>query len=964
MSDADPAHPSHPAPIRRQVLDSLLTPAALWPHVAEQVRNWLEQRGAALRDAVLVLPFLELLPPARQAFAQAGQLGRDGQDMAAAWQPRIETLRTLAASLGPMAATGGEGQPCGDAPLDRLVAAELLRRQAGLDGWQRRDPLAFDAAVAEVVEAATALLRGAAARPPAEREAWWQQAREAMAAAQAGSAMAGLLARVALEWAALAPPPASDRLWRLRPSAWVLLSAGDEDPLASALLNAAAQQGIPALHLLADAQAPASAMFDLALPAAGHNPRAWVCDDAEAEALAAASAVIHALAQGRSPVALVAEDRLLVRRIRALLDRRGLAISDESGWTLDTTRAGAAVMSLLRAAQPSAGRDAWLDWLKNDSLERDQRWIAALERRWRRGAPPAAGGNGLAGADGVGAADGADGADAAEAAADVDAPDWIEQRWQQRRAPLLALAEVSRRPLAGWLALLRQLLLDGPRAGRWSGDEDGRAVWQALRLEAASARGDVDGLSLSLDGFTRWVDALLAEASVRPAVPSPQVVITPLARAMLRPFGAVVLPGADERRLGPPLPGPGLLGEALLRALGLPDAQARGERQARCFVQLLRHPDLLLLRRRADGDEPLAPSPWWSRLLLARRRQGLPALPEVDDGARPLQLRLQAEPEAPPLAQAVGALPQALSASALAALRACPYRFHARHVLRLAEPQELEADPGKRDWGTLLHRALQLWQDERRDGGVAADESQAAARLVALAEAAAAESGVDAAALLPFRAGLEGFARRYVDWQREREAAGWAYHAGEVEHDAPHPALAHLQPAAPRLRGRIDRIDLARGSLPAGEGGGVQVQLLDYKTGSLQALKAQVRTGVEDTQLAFYAAQALAGAVPGLDAAAVAGWSAAYVALDDRESIVAVPHDAVQDSAQRLLDDLARDWPRLAAGEPLRALGEGETCTWCEMRGLCRRDHWAQAGEAGAADGSVVADAVDGEGAR
>ncbi|MBP6902939.1 MAG: PD-(D/E)XK nuclease family protein [Burkholderiaceae bacterium] len=921
MSDAAPASPSSPASgIHRLALPGTLTPAALWPWLAGQVWAWLAQQGAALRDTVLVLPFLELLPPARQAFAEAGTAG------AAAWQPRIETLRTLAASLGPWPGTAQaeDGQPCGDAPLDRLVAAELLRRQAGLGGWQRRDPLAFDAAVAEVVEAATALLRGAAARPPGEREAWWQQAREALGAAQAGSAMAGLLARVALEWAALAAPPASDRLWRLRPAAWVLLSAGEEDPLATALLQAAAQQGVPALHLLADAQTAATALFDLELPAAAHNPRAQVCDDAEAEALAAAGAVIQAVARGRTPVALVAEDRLLVRRIRALLDRRGLAISDESGWTLDTTRAGAALMSLLRAAHASAGRDAWLDWLKNDSLERDQSWIAALERRWRRGG-------------------------SADAGADAEGPDWIEQRWQERRATLQALAQEPRRPLAGWLALLREWLLAGPRAGRWSGDEDGRAVWQALRLEAASARADVDGLSLSLDDFTRWADALLGEASVRPsagAAAPPQVVITPLARAMLRPFGAVVLPGADERRLGPPQPGPGLLGEAVLRRLGLPDAQARGERQARCFVQLLRHPELLLLRRHADGDEPLAPSPWWSRLVLARRRRGLPPMPAPDDGAPP-PLRLQPTPVLPPRALAVGALPPALSASALAALRACPYRFHARHVLRLAEPQELEADPGKRDWGTLLHRALQLWQDERRDGGAAADEAQAQARLVALAEAAAAEAGVDAAALLPFRAGLDGFASRYLAWQREREAAGWRYRAGEVEHDAPHPALQELKPAAPRLRGRIDRIDARHG------GDGLQVQLLDYKTGPLPSLKIQARAGVEDTQLAFYAAQALGGAVPDLDAAAVTGWSAAYVALDDREAIVGVPHEDVLDSARQLLDDLARDWPRLAAGEPLRALGEGETCAWCEVRGLCRRDHWAQAEVPGAPEGGA-----------
>ena len=38
-----------------------------------------------------------------------------------------------------------------------------------------------------------------------------------------------------------------------------------------------------------------------------------------------------------------------------------------------------------------------------------------------------------------------------------------------------------------------------------------------------------------------------------------------------------------------------------------------------------------------------------------------------------------------------------------------------------------------------------------------------------------------------------------------------------------------------------------------------------------------------------------------------------------------------------ILDDMAQ----IAAGAPLPALGEGQACTWCEARGLCRRDFWS-----------------------
>jgi len=37
---------------------------------------------------------------------------------------------------------------------------------------------------------------------------------------------------------------------------------------------------------------------------------------------------------------------------------------------------------------------------------------------------------------------------------------------------------------------------------------------------------------------------------------------------------------------------------------------------------------------------------------------------------------------------------------------------------------------------------------------------------------------------------------------------------------------------------------------------------------------------------------------------------------------------------------------RIAAGAPLPALGEGSVCEFCAVRGLCRKDYWADAEQA------------------
>jgi ATP-dependent helicase/nuclease subunit B len=105
--------------------------------------------------------------------------------------------------------------------------------------------------------------------------------------------------------------------------------------------------------------------------------------DAEDEAHRAAACVLAHLAAGRSPVALVAQDRVLTRRVSAMLVGRGVAVRDETGWKLSTTRAAASLMNLLRACAWDASTDAVLDWLKNAPAF-EPLAVTQAEASWRR----------------------------------------------------------------------------------------------------------------------------------------------------------------------------------------------------------------------------------------------------------------------------------------------------------------------------------------------------------------------------------------------------------------------------------------------------------------------------------------------------------------------------------------------------------------------------------------------------
>jgi len=301
----------------------------VWSGVAAQVTRWARAEGLVLRDAIVLVPFLQLLPLARRAFASLG-----------GWMPRIETTRTLAAAVGPPLGADG-GAPTLDAALDQLIARQMLSRETWAGAWQRRDRRGYERALARLVATAHAFVAAAANIAPDDRAGWWASARVAVSAVPGPGGRESSLARIALEWATLAAPLDTDRLFDLRPAAWVVVQAGGADPLVSALTSAAA-----APCLVVDTDVRDDAPFDAAADRA--TVSVAVLDSFEDEAEAAAAQIFEHLRRGERPVALIAQDRVLVRRVRALLERAHADVVDETGWKLSTTRAAAVATSCSR----------------------------------------------------------------------------------------------------------------------------------------------------------------------------------------------------------------------------------------------------------------------------------------------------------------------------------------------------------------------------------------------------------------------------------------------------------------------------------------------------------------------------------------------------------------------------------------------------------------------------------------
>lgn len=861
--------------------DAGLAVAACWTRLVREIAAFSRCEALASRDVVVLLPFAQHLPLARAAWLALDH---------APWMPRFETTQTLLRSLGPPQ-PAASGELAFDPVADPLQATHLLREQ--VPDWPRRDPRGFALAVARLNDTAQALARARLALPPAHRAAWLERARALLAALTGPAQQERALARLALEWSNTASTTGADALHALRPAAWVALRVGASDPLVESLLAASL---VPVLWLDADLRVPG-------LRGAPGTVHVSECDDFEDEAQRAAAQVLAHLAQGEQPVALVALDRVLLRRVRALLERQQVPVNDETGWKLSTTRAGAGVMGLLRAVHPRAATDDLLDWLASAPVPVDG--AAALDAAWRR--------------DGITALRQVDEARLEPAALAL----W--QQWLAIGEPLRATRRLA---LGEWLSRLREALL---RAGLWAtllDDAAGRQVIDALRCRAEPAAGSAWAeqsarVRFDADGLRDWVDGVLESVSFEPPSPSlggaAPVILTPLARAMLRPFAAVVCPGADAAHLGAVPPPQALLGDLLAAELGLPSSTQRREHERRAFAQLLRVPRLTLLHRRRDGAEPLQASP----LLLQLQFDGRDAIRSVPEPRT--SLTVMCRPLARPLPVAPALLPDSLNATAYEALRACPYRFFAQRLLGLAEAEELDDAVDKRDYGTWLHAVLQDFHRQRLPGAPQDD----AALLLGIARAQQALLARDDADFLPFAVWFEDLLPRYLAWWHAEEALGANVIDTELELRAQLPAPAST---GVRLRGTLDRVD----AVP-GEGGQGAHRILDYKTTSETTLRERLRQPLEDTQLPFYVA--LLDASRGIPSGGV---QAAYLSLDGREGVKLLAHPDVAASAALLLEGIAADFARLQAGAPMPALGEGSACEHCSARGLCRRDHWRE----------------------
>lgn len=625
----------------------------------------------------------------------------------------------------------------------------------------------------------------------------------------------------------------------------------------------------------------------------------------ESEARAIELSVREWLTEGKNNIALIAQDRLVARRVRALLERAQVLIEDETGWTFSTTSASAVVIRLLDTLENNFACADFLDLAKSSflfaetpSVER-RAAVSELEKLARKHNVSAGFNNFF------------------HIAKEHGSPptiNFLQEFWQASRE-----YNLQPKTLTLWLETLLQTLsrlgaLDALRA-----DEAGRQLLVTLQGLQENLRSDAG--VFSAQEWRAWLNRQLEGTTFRDASIKSSIVFTHLSLTRAREFDAVAIIGADTRHLPGNSEAQSIFDEGIRLELGLPTSASRRAVQKQDLIDLLSTtPASLITWQRYLDEETNLISPYFEQLSVFHELAFHKSLEDADFEFRLAQYtQTQINPDLatqPPQAKLASWMPQTISAAGYNTLMQCPYQFYARYGLRLTELDDIQLDMEKKHYGTCVHEILRRFHTEFSSVlGRSREEMKAALLTISqqvFAPAVALNFNARAwelrwLAIVP----------SYLDWQYAREQEGWQWQGAEITKELPLTTGDDLYSFT--LSGRIDRVD---------KRGEAEYAVLDYKTRDKGKLRELLKPPMEEMPLLVYA---LLWGEPVSEAG--------FLCLNETTQFLPYCDDLQANAlhSKQLLSDL---FAAIHSGATLPAQGIEAVCAYCKMEGLCRKGYW------------------------
>lgn len=653
------------------------------------------------------------------------------------------------------------------------------------------------------------------------------------------------------------------------------------------------------------------------------------CKGHEEQAHTVELQVRRLLLAGKTNIGIVTENRRLARRVRALLERADVPLQDLAGWALSTTRAGAVLERWLECIEEDFSHLPLLDLLKSpfifsniDSqqvkhaayrLEHDivrHENIARNLQRYRKTIELRTGKLQWS-------------SEISETLLNILSA--FEEANKQLQPLLKGSHDASQyiESLSASLEVLgmTDLLLQ---------DAAGMRVIEMLDTLKHSA--NQYNLKFRWSDFRTWLGRSLEQFVFTPEKSPSPVTLMGLGQSRLQQYDALIIASAEHEHLPGKTNLTPFFNNAVRLQLNLSTTHDLLTDRFHHFRRLLEAaPEILITANNEENGEDVPLSPWleiiqrfyeqtYSDSLEDKELKSLMTNPDsfvirCSDKSLP-DKSIQAKSSLPK-----ELIPKRYSPSSYQKLMDCPYQFFAAHGLNLSANEEVQEALSKSDYGERVHRCLEAFhRDIEWLPGPFKDmltEKNRESAIQMLQEISQEVFARDLDDSFEHSGWLEQWLKlipEYINWQI-KNAREWKFKDAELKSHVPWQNNIELG-------GRLDRID-------ANETG---LSIIDYKTGKSATL-ADVIQG-EAVQLPFYALLAEAELNQPVN-------RVSYLTLSNKVKFGAqLAGDELDTISHNIGERLAQVISEMNEGKPLTAWGDENTCQYCNINRLCRKQAW------------------------
>jgi len=640
------------------------------------------------------------------------------------------------------------------------------------------------------------------------------------------------------------------------------------------------------------------------------------------------------LLDNKRHIGIITENRTLARRVRALLDRSGINIQDQAGWALSTTRLAGLLENWLQCIEEDFNYLSYLDILKSPDCFPEIEAATQQDIAYRFEHDLIEDEKILCDIS-------------AYRKASIDRCARLKDEFSADNSGLLEifnLTEQAARPLQACSrdkkhsaeTLLQALSASMEKLGLSQAfSEDAAGIELLNTLSLLGADQQATQVKLDWSEFRLWLASHIESARFYPPDTQHAVTLMGLSQAQLQQFDALIIAGLENDILPGPSQTQTFFNDAVKYELGLKTSVDVKNEKFYHFRNLLdSSPTLLLSARKSQHGDPISISPWLELLQTAfsrlnKNHQACDIMAYVKDirnhltdtGYTGVTVNTrQPKPIAP-----YNLLPETISASAYQQLINCPYQFFAERCLKLKPTDEIKLQLSKADFGQRVHRCLEaLHKDIPGLPGpftrtINEDSRDAISKL--LTEIGKQVFANDLTTNYEHQAWLQQWhliIPKFVNWLITHSTT-WQLDAPESYQEL---SIELLNKKQISLKGIIDRIDKHTDGYA----------ITDYKTGATASNK-NVFNG-ESIQLPFYALIANKETI----------LQVSYLALqrDDVTVKAKIQDDDLMMLMQAEYERIQEIFNELYSQAPLPAWGDEQTCSHCDVEGLCRKQSWQE----------------------